>query len=93
MRLTPGWTMLFGLLAMAGVIGLGAYLTGHCQSQATPERPYRLAHTPSDVVYCGPTAGPILAACPLLFAVGGGIFILGALWLGWREGRSDDPSP
>lgn len=93
MRLTPGWTMLLGLVAMAGVIALGAYLTDDCQAQPSVERPYRLTHRPGEVSYCGPTSGPILAAAPLLFAAGGGIFILGALWLGWREGRSDDEPP
>jgi hypothetical protein len=83
--------MLLGLVAMAAVLAMGAWLSGRCQANASAERPYRLESGPGLVVYCGPRGGPILGACPYLFAGGGGIFIIGALWLGWREGRTERP--
>lgn len=93
MRLSPGIVMIVGLVQMAAVLGLGSWLSGRCQSNASPERPYRYESGPGLVIYCGRQAGPILNACPYLFAGGGLVFIIGALWLGWREGRNSDDQP
>lgn len=82
--------MVLGLVIMALVLGLGAWLSGRCQTSATPERSYRHEARPGLVLYCGPVEGPLLHGCPWFFAGGGLTFIVGALWLGWREGRRDD---